>query len=389
MDGFFKRVVAREIPRFSEEGDLLEKTGSVGELDDGPSWWVTKDPIPAMPFSPWKEGQSWVFPRKLRNLWQVASSNILQAGTFFFPQGVKIGNSATRFSSFFHSHIPSSEVEAGIFGSGFRSCGLFGVDLLAVGSEKETSLATLHLGLTTGRWFEDFHGSKAWVQKSCYKVIWEMFTLFCLPDCEEGLPIWYSLLDGKARFLGISTGTSLHWTISDVLMEEIRQTSSSIYATLANVDDSSYIGSEIRSQKAPDQTPVFLSSELIYLNCLATDFFQHIHLSAVNYDDYLGLITGSEKNQQQNMWQIQKGQDFFFASNVFFDIFYIIQSNQQQVLHPRIWISGGVLRWSEIPNSKKKHNQRPTRTKGSKVAEAGIEAAFSSGIQRLWLQLNF
>jgi len=95
-------------------------------------------------------------------------------------------------------------------------------------------------------------------------------------------------------------------------MEEIRLTSSSIYATLANVDDSSYIGSEICSQKAPDQTPVFLSSELIYLNCLATDFFQHIHFSAVNYDDYLGLITGSEKNQQQNMWQIQKGQDFFF-----------------------------------------------------------------------------
>ena len=122
-------------------------------------------------------------------------------------------------------------------------------------------------------------------------------------------------------------------------MEEIRLTSSSIYATLANVDDSSYIyiGSEIRSQKAPDQTPVFLSSELIYLNCLATDFFQHIHLSAVNYDDYLGLITGSEKNQQQNMWQIQKGQDFFFLQVMFsFDRFYIIQSNQQQVLHPRI-----------------------------------------------------
>jgi len=108
---------------------------------------------------------------------------------FIFFQGVKIGNSATRFSSFFLSHIPFSEVEAGIFGSGFRSCGLFGVDLLAVGSEKETSLATLHLGLTTGRWFEDFHGSKAWIQKSCYKVILEMFTLFCLPGWEEGLPI--------------------------------------------------------------------------------------------------------------------------------------------------------------------------------------------------------
>ena len=85
------------------------------------------------------------------------SSNILQ--------GVKIGKFC--YQVFIVFPFSFSEVEARIFGSGFRSCGLFGVDLLAIGSEKETSLATLHLGLTTGRWFEDFHGSKAWVQKSC------------------------------------------------------------------------------------------------------------------------------------------------------------------------------------------------------------------------------
>lgn len=187
---FFKRVFLPGSSWFLRRGEILEKNCVRGRVGwKPPSWWVTNDPIPAMPhqFSA-SSGRH--------------SSNILQAGTpfFIFFQGVKIGNSATRFSSFFLSHIPFSEVEAGIFGSGFRSCGLFGVDLLAVGSEKETSLATLHLGLTTGRWFEDFHGSKAWIQKSCYKVILEMFTLFCLPGWEEGLPIWYSLVDGKHDF---------------------------------------------------------------------------------------------------------------------------------------------------------------------------------------------
>ena len=53
--------------------------------------------------------------------------------------------------------------------------------------------------------------------------------------------------------------------------------------------------------------------------------------------------------------KFKRAKTFFFSQVMFsFDRFYIIQSNQQQVLHPRIWISGGVLRWSEIPNQKRK-----------------------------------
>ena len=192
MDGFFQEsFFEREFLISEEGGNPGKKTVSVGELDENPRhdesqrtqylrcrFRLERNDIHE--FSPVNCGKT-----SGRLLAPTSSKQEL-----FFPLKVsKLGNAATRFSSFFLSHIPFSEVEAGIFGSGFRSCGLFGVDLLAVGSEKETSLATLHLGLTTGRWFEDFHGSKAWVQKSCYKVILEMFTLFCLPGWEEGLPI--------------------------------------------------------------------------------------------------------------------------------------------------------------------------------------------------------
>ncbi len=98
-----------------------------------------------------------------------------------------------------------------------------------------------------------------------------------------------------------------------------------------------------------------------------------IHLS-----ETLGLITETDKINK-TCRQI-KTANFFSQVGYFFDGF--LYSNQW-VLHPRVWSCfvggwdwGGILRLFEIPIKK-----TANRAKGSKVAEAGIEAAFSSGIQ--------
>lgn len=176
-------------------------------------------------------------------------------------------------------------------------------------------------------------------------------------------------------------------------MEEIRQTSSSTYETLANMDDASYIGSEIRLQKAPawygkHQTPntgVFVL-ELIYLNCLATDFFHQHPLVSVKLWwlpwTYHWIWKGINN---KTCGKFKRANIYFFASNVFFFMDFIsIQSNQQQVLHPRIWSWGFFCAFWRCPEmiwDSQREKNTTNRTKGSKVAEAGIEAAFSSGIQ--------
>ena len=100
------------------------------------------------------KGKSPVFPVNCTTS-GTYSSNILQAGTPFFKVP-KTGNSATIKRGIHFPFKPYSQysqcAEAGIFASGFWACGVFGVDLLAVGSEKETSLATLQLGLNFRRW---------------------------------------------------------------------------------------------------------------------------------------------------------------------------------------------------------------------------------------------
>ena len=130
---FTKEFPKRTFFFFISEGVFLEKTGPLV------SWMTTNDtPVGCRAL----KGKSPVFPVNCTTS-GTYSSNILQAGTPFFKVAI-----------IFHSQYSqySQCAEAGIFASGFWACGVFGVDLLAVGSEKEASLATLQLGLNFRRW---------------------------------------------------------------------------------------------------------------------------------------------------------------------------------------------------------------------------------------------
>jgi len=167
-------------------------------------------------------------------------------------------------------------------------------------------------------------------------------------------------------------------------MEEIRQTSSSTYETLANMDDASYIGSEIRLQKAPawygkHQTPntgVFVL-ELIYLNCLATDFFHQHPLVSVKLWwlpwTYHWIWKGINN---KTCGKFKRANIYFFASNVFFLwILFPFSQISSKFCTPESEAggfsvhSGGVLRWSEIPNGKK---TQPTAPKVPKWQKQGL-----------------
>lgn len=185
-------------------------------------------------------------------------------------------------------------------------------------------------------------------------------------------------------------------------MEEIRQTSSSTYETLANMDDASYIGSEIRLQKAPawygkHQTPntgVFVL-ELIYLNCLATDFFHQHPLVSVKLWwlpwTYHWIWKGINN---KTCGKFKRANIYFFASNVFFFYGFYFHSVKSaasfapQNLKLGVFLCILEVSWDDLrfPTGKK-HNQPHQRFQSGRSRDWGCILLRNSATWQ-WQQLN-
>lgn len=125
------------------------------------------------------------------------------------------------------------------------------------------------------------------------------------------------------------------------------------------------------------QTPVFLSQNWFISTAWRRISSINIHLSALNYDDYLGLITGSEKESATKHVANSKGPIFIFSQVMFFFWWILFPFSQisgkfctpESEAGGFSVYSGGVLRWSEIPNGKK---TQPTAPKVPKWQKQGL-----------------